>query len=340
MNNRVCAACGHVNRADAVACEACDARLYTAEPSADEDFAEAREPFDSTGEPAWEASDTSAPGGEWSPAADAAPPAEEIPAPPFKGAGDVISPMLAVYRKHFTLVGILVLVVTVPEALVQYGLLRATTAAFEHGGPVQIAGPGSTAAAVASGVLLWMLTVAGAALLSGALVYAVVDVQRAGSAAAGACLARGLKALPNVFLVSLLYGLITLAGYVMLIVPGVIFSLMFAVCVPAAIVEGLGPVDALKRSHELTKGNKGLIFITFFLWGVLITVLSGIVSWSFANNGNLGLLPTLLLQTAIQGMLTSTSHVLTVYIYLGLLRERRSGFSANTFTPGPEVAAR
>jgi hypothetical protein len=95
----------------------------------------------------------------------------------------------------------------------------------------------------------------------------------------------------------------------------------------------------MKRSYELTKGNKGLIFITLFLWGLLVTVLSWVVTWSFANSGNLDLLPTLLLQTAVIGMLNSSIHVLTVYIYLGLLREQRSGFRTNTFTPGPEVAA-
>lgn len=319
MNNPVCAVCGHVNRVGAAACEACDARLYeSAGSGAADPFGDAREPFDSTGEPSWTASGTSGAGS----------PAEEIPSPPFKSAGDVISPMLAVYRKHFTLIGILVLVTTVPEALLQYGIIDATGT-----GPVSVVGnnAGTMAFAVVGGVLLWLLALAGASLLLGSLVYAVVDVQRTGVASAGECLARGLKALPKVFRVSLLYGVITIVGYIMLIVPGVIFSLMLAVCVPAAVIEGLGPVDALKRSHELTKGYKGLIFVTFFLWGLLITVLGWVVTWSFGNSENLGLLPTLFLQTAVLGMLNSSLHVLTVYIYLGLLRERRSGFQTGAF---------
>jgi hypothetical protein len=337
MNNPVCAVCGHVNRVGAAACEACDARLYASEGAAD--FGDTREPFDAPGESSWAASDTAGPGGAWSPADDTPPsPADDIPSPPFKGAGDVISPMLAVYREHFTLVGLLVLVATLPQALLQYGIMNAVRMR-----PVSVAvarsGDAVMAFAVLSSLLFWLLSVAAAALLSGALVYAVVDLQRAGRSSAGECLSRGLKALPNVFLVSLLYAVVTLAGYVALIVPGVILSLMFAVCVPAAVVEGLGAVDALKRSHELTKGYKGLIFITFFLWGLLIIVLNGVVTWSFTNAGKLDLLPTLILQTAVLGMLNSTLHVLTVYIYLGLLRERRSGFHTNTFTPGPEAAA-
>ncbi|MDT5270232.1 MAG: hypothetical protein QOH49_2418 [Acidobacteriota bacterium] len=336
MNNPVCAVCGHVNRVGAVACEGCDARLDVDGWAGDADqFSDAREPFDSTGEPSWNeseaystASETSGAGGAWSPA-------EEIPSPPFKGAGDVISPMLAIYRKHFTLVGILVLVTMVPEALLQYGIIDATGK-----GPVSVVGNDSRTMAfeVAGRVLLWLLTIASASLLSGSLVYAVVDLQRAGRAAAGESLSRGLKALPKVLLVTLLYSAVVVAGYVMLIVPGVIFSLMFAVCIPAAVVEGLGPIAALKRSHELTKGYKGMIFITNFLWGLLILALNWVVSWSFASSTKLDLLPTLLLQTAVLGMLNSSVHVLTVYIYLGLLREHRSGFQTGAFTHGPEAA--
>jgi hypothetical protein len=63
------------------------------------------------------------------------------------------------------------------------------------------------------------------------------------------------------------------------------------------------------------------------------------VIWSFARGAQLDLLPTLLLQTAVLGMLNSSAHVLNVYVYLGLLRERRSGFRAGAFTQDPEGTA-
>src|SRR5687768_14028756 len=110
MNNPVCAACGHVNRIGAFACEACDARLYAA--GGGEPTGSARARFGAPGEPEW--ADPEPHGsGAWEPG-------ESIPAPPFKSVGDVLSPMLAVYRKHFTLVGILVLLTTLPQGLLQY----------------------------------------------------------------------------------------------------------------------------------------------------------------------------------------------------------------------------
>lgn len=334
MNNSVCAVCGHVNRVGAASCEACDARLYEPAAASDpepfgeerEPFASSSEPFEPSPEPSWSIPEPEGPG-DWRPG-------EAIPAPPFRGIGDVLSPMLAMYRKHFTLVGILVLVATLPEALLQFGLRL-----WASSGAVYASREGLVLFAAASGVLFWVLSVLGASLLSGSLVYAVVDVQRAGRSSAKACLARGLRVLPKVFVTSLCFGVVAFVGYLLLVVPGIIFSLMFAVCVPVAVIELRGPVASLKRSHELTDGYKGLMFITYFLWWLLVLALTVLVSWSFINEGSLDL-PSLLLQSVVVGMLNSSLNVLTVYIYLGLLRERESGSQSNAFTPGPEVAAR
>ncbi|MET0650522.1 MAG: YciC family protein [Pyrinomonadaceae bacterium] len=321
MNNPVCATCGHVNRIGAVVCEACDARPYAA-GGADPTGA----PFDASGGSSWGDPETQGEGA-WGPGAS-------IPAPPFKSVGDVLSPMLAVYRKHFTLVGILVLVTTLPQGLLQYYVVHYTESPVMVGGRAVSVGPSPVGA-----VLLWLLMSVGSALLSASLVYAVVDLLRAGRSSAGACLSRGLKALPNVFLLSLLYSLVTGVGFVLFIVPGIICILMFAVRVPAAVLEGRGPVEALKRSHALTGGYKGLIFITYFLWWVLTLVLNWVLIGSFGRGGNLGTLPTVLIQTAASGMLNSSLHVLTVYVYLGLLREHGNDSRAGAFAHGPEAAA-
>lgn len=295
MNGPRCDYCRHYNHASAEFCESCEFPLKA---------------------------DTAA--GE-SPRASAQPTAADyIPAPPFKSAGDVISPMLAVYRKHFTLIGILVLATMMPEALIRYGLVD-----FERVGFVS-AGAGMDFTSL-QGWFLWLLSISAASLLSGSLVYAVVDWQRAGRASADECLSRGLNVWPKLFLLMLLYTLLITVGYVFLIVPGVILSLMFTVSVPAAVIEGRGPVEALKRSCELTTGYKGLIFTTTFLWGLLIVALNLVVMWSFWHGVKIDVLPSLFIQTGVQGMLTSSTHVLGAYVYLGLLRERQNRPAANAF---------
>lgn len=324
MNDPACAACGHVNRAGAEVCEVCDARLGG--PAAD----------------AW-AADPSRPAGEGSesyvgPDAEdfraGGAPGYDIPSPPFKGAGDVISPTLEVYRKHFLLVGALVLVTTLPVVLAQFGAVRAALATSQE---VALAEAGILGWATGVGLFIGLLSFAGSALLSASLVYAVIDIQRTGTAGFGDCLGRGLRVLPKVFLVSLLYTLVTLVGYALLIVPGVIFSLMYAVAVPVAVAEGLGPFASLKRSARLTDGYKGLVFITQFLWGAIIVVINLIVTSSFAFGGSAAQgLASLLIQALVGGMLNASASVLTVYIYLGLRREHGEGFApAGAYAPDP-----
>ncbi|HEX6183753.1 MAG TPA: YciC family protein [Pyrinomonadaceae bacterium] len=335
MNNPKCAVCGHVNRVGAAVCEMCDTRLgEPAGAGAADSFRAAEESSDSysgayTGASAEGFGATSEgfdPGGGEPRAGE---PPVNIPSPPFKGAGDVISPTLEVYRKHFLLVGALVLVTTLPVALLQYGVIQASLASAEEAIAAE-----SGVFAFASGValLIGLFSFAGSALLSGSLVYAVIDIQRTGAASTGESLRRGLRVLPKVFIVSLLYTIVTTIGFLLLIVPGVIFSLMYAVAVPAAVAERLGPFESLKRSARLTDGYKGLIFITQFLWGLIIVVINLVVSGSFAFGGaGEGGLAPLFIQSLVGGMLNASANVLTVYIYLGLLREHGEGFAPRVY---------
>lgn len=311
MTDPRCAVCGHVNRVGAAVCELCDTRPgEPAPPGAGETFRAA-----GAGRGAY---------------SDPRP--ADVPSPPFKGAGDVISPTLEVFRKHFLLVGALVLVTTLPVVVLQYGVIQAAMASAEE---AIAAESGLFAFASWATLLIGLLSAAGSALLSGSLVYAVLDIQRTGTAAAGECLRRGLRVLPKVFAVSLLYTVVTTVGFLLLIIPGVIFSLMYAVAVPVAVAEGPGPFASLKRSAHLTDAYKGLIFITQFLWGVVIVVINLVVRGSFAyGGGDEGVLAPLFVQSLVGAMLNASAYVLTVYIYLGLRRERGEGFAPDAYAPG------
>jgi hypothetical protein len=53
-------------------------------------------------------------------------------------------------------------------------------------------------------------------------------------------------------------------GFALLIVPAAIVISRFFVVVPACVVEGLGPVQSMRRSAELTSGNRWRIFGLWF----------------------------------------------------------------------------
>lgn len=57
-------------------------------------------------------------------------------------------------------------------------------------------------------------------------------------------------------LASILMGLIVFVGFLLLIVPGIIFSLMLAFTLYLVVDRNLGPINALKESRRLTRGNR------------------------------------------------------------------------------------
>jgi len=58
-------------------------------------------------------------------------------------------------------------------------------------------------------------------------------------------------------------------GFVLLIVPGIILALMWALTIPVAVLEDKGLRDSVERSAELTKGHRGRVFLIYLLFVVL-----------------------------------------------------------------------
>jgi hypothetical protein len=91
----------------------------------------------------------------------------------------------------------------------------------------------------------------------------------------GASYSRAAPRLLPLMGTQILVGLIVLLGFVLLIVPGVIFSLWFLIVGPVVILEGVAGTSALGRSRELMRGNLGKGFSLMFVVGILC----GIIGW-------------------------------------------------------------
>ncbi len=66
------------------------------------------------------------------------------------------------------------------------------------------------------------------------------------------------------------YGLTVLGGFILLIIPGIIFMIMFQMSPFLIVDKGLGPIAALKRSRAITKGSKGRLAV----FGLLVLLLN------------------------------------------------------------------
>lgn len=87
-----------------------------------------------------------------------------------------------------------------------------------------------------------------------------------------------------VFLASLLVGVLTFAGLILLIIPGIYFALRFSM-VRYAVIEGVGVMESFERSTTLTDGQKwqllglaavviliNIVGILLFVVGLLVTI--------------------------------------------------------------------
>jgi len=66
------------------------------------------------------------------------------------------------------------------------------------------------------------------------------------------------------------YGIGVGIGFILLIVPGIILGLMWALTIPVAVLEDKGLRDSVNRSAELTKGHRGRVFVVYLLFLVLL----------------------------------------------------------------------
>ncbi len=74
----------------------------------------------------------------------------------------------------------------------------------------------------------------------------------------------------NFILGSLLLGVIVLAGFILLIVPGIILGIRLQFAPYLIVDKKLGPVEAIKKSWAMTQGS----FWNLFLMGVLLILLN------------------------------------------------------------------
>ena len=198
--------------------------------------------------------------------------------------GEILDRTFTVYRRHFLLfVGI----AAIPQLLV---LVVQLLEIFLKAAPAPVAPP-VTQQLQASGallglgflvVLLGVVVYVVAMLLStGATVFAVSELYLGRTITIGEALRRMRGELGALFGVLVLGWLATMAGLILLVLPGIYLVCRFAVSVPAALLENLGPRSALERSYGLTKDFAGRAFLIYVLYFVLIFAASSLFQWPF-----------------------------------------------------------
>lgn len=123
---------------------------------------------------------------------------------------------------------------------------------------------------------LWLGAVAsqvGHYLLMGLMAVAAADPLREYKAPLSETLLAWAKMIPALLGLGLLTTLGVFAGYILIIIPGVILSLSWSVACPVLMIERRRIVESLGRSRDLTSGHRWSIFGLFAAYGVLWWIL-------------------------------------------------------------------
>lgn len=121
-------------------------------------------------------------------------------------------------------------------------------------------------------------------LISALHIHAVAKVREGQDPRLVPIARRGLIVLPVVAAASIISGLGIAAGFVLLVIPGIFLWLRWYVVAQAAAIEDDGWMAALRRSHQLSEGHYGHIFIFAVFVGLIAFMPTFLLALAFGHH--------------------------------------------------------
>jgi hypothetical protein len=200
---------------------------------------------------------------------------------PPRGIGEILSTAFQLYRRHWRTLMAIAAVVVVPLTLLQYG---AGHWFRTNGQQLQDQGAASSSLWAVAGA--WLL-----AALVGLLLYQVLTgaiTRNIAAEVTGQDLNLeqsyrfGFARLGPILVVSILVGLATLLGLIVLIIPGIYIGVRLAVSTQALVVEDRRGTQAMRRSWELVGGHWWHAAFTMLVAGLITGVVNAVITAPFS----------------------------------------------------------
>ena len=181
----------------------------------------------------------------------------------------------------------------------------------------------------------------------GATVYAISDLYLGRSTSIGASLRRMRGQAGSLLGVLILNGLVVLVTFILLIIPGVYMACRLITCIPAALLENLGPRESLERSFALTKDNAGRSFVIYLLYFAIFYAIFFLLAFPFmvavglsARNPAMVTLWTMLMQfgTTLATILVTPILTIASTVFYYDLRVRKEAFDLQIMMNPNEAA--
>jgi hypothetical protein len=116
----------------------------------------------------------------------------------------------------------------------------------------------------------------------GATVFAVSEIYTGRQTTIRESLGRVRGYTGTIFGVMFLSGLILIAGFIALVIPGIYLLCRICVATPAALLEDLGASDSIRRSFDLTKSFAGRAFMIYLLYFAMVWGIIAVFQFPFA----------------------------------------------------------
>ena len=134
----------------------------------------------------------------------------------------------------------------------------------------------------------FVVSALGGILLQGTVLKAAINGFNGKKTSFGDALATGLGRFLPLLGAGIMVGLGTTLGYILLIVPGVILSIMWVVTAPVIVGEKEGVFSAMGRSRDLTRNHRWAILFLIIVYFIAAWIMTGAASFLGAAVGAAG----------------------------------------------------
>ena len=166
-------------------------------------------------------------------------------------------------------------------------------------------------------------------IAGGAATYAISERYLGNNVAIHAALRRGLASYWSVALAQITVSIRVLIGFMLLIVPGVLWLLSYSLVVPTILVEGQKAVPSLRRSRELMKGQRGkalaIMVVLILLEAISGAGISSLSKAIFGTDSTSGAVLHSAINNLMSIFLAPLAIVATILLYYDM-RIRKEGF--------------
>jgi len=136
------------------------------------------------------------------------------------------------------------------------------------------------------GVIAIAIYLVAVTLFTGMVVSLVADVQDGRrDSSAGQLLRAASPVLGQLILVGVVAAVGIIAGFILLVIPGLILLTLWSVSAPVVVIENPGVFPALRRSRLLVRGNGWQVFAVIMIMVVLVGAAGNIIDALAASAG-------------------------------------------------------